>query len=441
MINNDMLEGNQGFATLEDVDQGTLTRFIEWLYRGYYHPAAPKQIPKPEQPSENPDGQKTREVSSTSSASGSSTPRPTFGGIDATEALRGVFSAPATGEPPRGLFGGATLTAPPTAPPAGDLFGGATPTASTTTQPSRGLFGGGTIADPPTAPPSRDLFGGATPTAPPVGALFGGATPTAPSTAQPSRGLFGAGASTAPPTAEPRGFMTFGSAGATQASRSSLDASTTSENTDRAARRRLENSVPLWQGPNPFRALSEASTLIEDPATLADPKKRRPKVRKSSSSSVAKTHSEHAKEIFLQRKYNVRQTVKSLPLPREQDPFRQEQEDFSEVFLCHAYLHVFADKYDIQTLKVLALEELHATLADFILRQECTGDILNLLRYVYKEAPEQPNKTEDLRTLMTQYMESEFGMLVKDKTFGIFLSENNGDFQEDFLNIVRKRQV
>ena len=34
-----MLEAKQGFATLEDVDQGTMVRFIEWLYRGYYHAA------------------------------------------------------------------------------------------------------------------------------------------------------------------------------------------------------------------------------------------------------------------------------------------------------------------------------------------------------------------------------------------------------------------
>ena len=377
MINNNMLEGKQGFATLEDVDEGTLTRFIEWLYRGYYHAAAPKQVPQPEQPSESSDSQTAQEGSSKRPAFSFGTAKPTFSGVDATDALRGVFSASATSEPPRSLFGGATPTSPTAEPPRGNL-------------------------------------------------LFGGATPTSP-TAEPPRGtlIFGG----------------LGSVGATQVTPSSLNGNATSEKAERAARRAIDNSVPLWQGPNPFGVHSEAPNILGDSATSDPDKKisRKSKDRNSSPGSVTQNHSLHAKELFVQRKYTIRQTVKSLPLPRRQDPFHQEQEDFSEVFLCHAHLHVFADKYDIQMLKVLALEELHATLAVFTLHQERTGDILNLLRYVYKEAPEQANKMEDLRTLITQYVESEFGTLVKDVTLGKYLSEGDGEFLEDFLNILRKR--
>lgn len=359
MINNNMLEGKQGFATLEDVDEGTLTRFIEWLYRGYYHAAAPKQVPQLEQPSESSDSQTAQEGSSKRPAFSFGTAKPTFSGVDATDALRGVFSASATSEPPRSLFGGATPTSTPTA------------------EPPRGTL------------------------------IFGG----------------------------------LGSVGATQATPSSLNGNATSEKVGRAARRAIDNSVPLWQGPNPFGVHSEASNILGDSATSDPDRKisRKSKDRNSSPGSVTQNHSLHAKELFVQRKHTIRQTVKSLPLPRRQDPFHQEQEDFSEVFLCHAHLHVFADMYDIQMLKVLALEELHATLAVFTLHQERTGDILNLLRYVYKEAPEQANKMEDLRTLITQYVESEFGTLVKDETLGKYLSEGDGEFLEDFLNILRKR--
>ncbi|KAL8794443.1 MAG: hypothetical protein Q9195_003030 [Heterodermia aff. obscurata] len=343
MINNGMLEGQQGFATLEDVDQGTLTRFIEWLYRGYYHAATPKQVPKPEQPSENSDGLKAQKSSSTSSTFSFGDPKPTFSGIDATEALQGMISAPTTSEPTRRFF---------------------VPAAS--------------HAAPPTAERPGSLSFGTIPRAERPGSLSFGPTPTAPRTAQPYTGLFGGAPLAAPPTAEPPRGLLATTAGATQALQSSSNGSETSGD-------------------------------------------------------------EPAKELFIRRKYNIRQTMMSMPLPRKQSTFKPEQEDFSEVFLCHAYLHVFADKYDIQTLKVLALEELHATLAVFTLYQERTGDILNLLRYVYKEAPEQRNKMEDLRTLMTQYVESEFGTLVKDEALGTYLMETNGEFLEDFLVILRKR--
>ena len=356
MINNDMLEGKQGFATLEDVDQGTMTRFIEWLYRGYYHAAAPKPVPKPEQPKEDPDGQKAEEGSGTSSLFNFGNPKPTFSGVDATEALRGAFSAPSTSETPR--------------------------------------------------------------------AIFGEITPAA----------------TTAPGPRPGAWSLFGSAGSTQVLQSSINANTpaTNERSERdalraevAARRAIDNSVPQWQGPNPFGTPGEGTNNLGASTTSE---------RNSSPSGVTEDRSQHAKERFIRRKYNVRQTVKSLPLPRQQNALQTtHEEDFSEVFLCHAYLHVFADKYDIQTLKVLALEELHATLAVFTLHQERTGDILNLLRYVYKEAPEQANEMEDLRTLMTQYVESEFVTLVKDETLGTYLSEDNGEFLEDFLKILRRR--
>lgn len=78
-------------------------------------------------------------------------------------------------------------------------------------------------------------------------------------------------------------------------------------------------------------------------------------------------------------------------------------------------------------------------MAIFTLYQHRTGDILKLLRYVYKEAPEQANKTEDLRTLMTQFVESEIETLIKDESLGKHLLEDDGGMIEDFLNIVRKR--
>ena len=39
MINSGMLESQQGYAVLEDVDKGTFARFVHWAYSGAYHGA------------------------------------------------------------------------------------------------------------------------------------------------------------------------------------------------------------------------------------------------------------------------------------------------------------------------------------------------------------------------------------------------------------------
>ena len=364
-----MLEAKQGFATLEDVDQGTMTRFIEWLYRGYYYAATPKLMPKHEQPSENSDSQKTQEGSGTSSAFNFGVAERTFSGVDATEALRGVFSTPTTSQAPQSLFARTVTTA--------------------TADPPR-------VVSSATNGAVRGFFGGAPP-------------PPATATAQP-----------------PRDPWTFGSARGLQVTQSSIDANVFG--TIGRPGTAVENSVPQWQGQNPFGIRSEAPNTPGESINPEDTERR---------NSKAQT----PKELFMRRKYNVRQKVKHLPLSRLRkfSVPKHPQEDFSEVFFCHVYLYIFADKYDIQTLKVLALEELHATLALLALEQDCTGDVLKLLRFVYREAPEQANKMEDLRTLMAQYMESEFETLAKDERLGMYLSEDNGDLLEDFLKILRKR--
>ena len=53
MINGGMAEAQQGFAVLDDVDEETIQRFIEWCYKGYYTAGhfRPARQQKPEQSS------------------------------------------------------------------------------------------------------------------------------------------------------------------------------------------------------------------------------------------------------------------------------------------------------------------------------------------------------------------------------------------------------
>ena len=189
---------------------------------------------------------------------------------------------------------------------------------------------------------------------------------------------------------------------------------------------------------NLFSLLGSTTPVLASPATSQAVRFGNPR-KNSTSNSIIKSPSRVAKEHFLQREYRVRQIFKSLTQPERPAPLNGSEEDFSAVFLCHAHIYVFADKWDIQPLKILALEELHATLAAFPLDEDRVNDILALLSYVYDKAPEQADKMEDLRTLMKQYAESELETLLKCKGLAKCLMEDHGGFVEALLSILRER--
>ena len=139
------------------------------------------------------------------------------------------------------------------------------------------------------------------------------------------------------------------------------------------------------------------------------------------------------KEAFISRRYTVRQGVLQIPPPR---PNQSPKEDYTEVFLAHARLYVFANEYEIEPLKVLALEELHATLAVYTLHLARTKDIIALLRYVYAESRE---GAEDMRTLMTQYVGYEMDTLMDDEDFKHLIIEDGGPLLGDFMTMVARR--
>ena len=144
---------------------------------------------------------------------------------------------------------------------------------------------------------------------------------------------------------------------------------------------------------------------------------------------------EQLEESFIKRKETVRKNLMSIPPRRNCKP----NEDYSEVFLCHARLYVFAEKYDIQPLKDLALEELQATLAIFTLYQERTGDVISLLRYVYANTREPVKGVEDMRALLTHYVGCKMDTLMKDDNFRELMIEDGGALLGDFMKMVGKR--
>lgn len=122
-------------------------------------------------------------------------------------------------------------------------------------------------------------------------------------------------------------------------------------------------------------------------------------------------------------------------------------ENYTEVFLSHARLYVFAEKYDIQLLAELATKNLHNALDLYTLHPERSRDIVDLLRYVYANTSESlyfdisiASWSQDrLRTALKYYMCGETMTLMSSKEFRELIIEDGGPLLDDFLEMVWKR--
>ena len=117
---------------------------------------------------------------------------------------------------------------------------------------------------------------------------------------------------------------------------------------------------------------------------------------------------------------------------------RESCEDYTEVFLCHARLYVFADKYDIGPLKDLSLHKLQQTLAVFTLYGERVGDIVELMRYSYEHTADLLEPIDELRLLVIHYA----GCVVEDLARSVefrSLLEEAGSLAGDLFDQMLKR--
>jgi len=69
-------------------------------------------------------------------------------------------------------------------------------------------------------------------------------------------------------------------------------------------------------------------------------------------------------------------------------------EDYTTVFLGHAELYVFAEKWGIESLKPLALHKLHKTMLSFTLYAARQLDIVQLPRYAYYSDENTPDRVD-----------------------------------------------
>lgn len=175
------------------------------------------------------------------------------------------------------------------------------------------------------------------------------------------------------------------------------------------------------------------SCFVEDAAWDPSPTPSKPQAPPKSTKKILE-------EAFYARKDSIREDFICLPQPRQnQSP----NENYTPTFLSHAHLYIFACKYGIPSLKTLALENLHTTLKEFTLHPERTGDVIELLRYIYGS-----NSREfiegggvgigDMREMLKGYIGFQMDVLMKDREFRGLMKEE-GELLDDFVEMVGKR--
>lgn len=108
------------------------------------------------------------------------------------------------------------------------------------------------------------------------------------------------------------------------------------------------------------------------------------------------------------------------------------------MFLCHARLYVFADKYDIEALRDLSLSKLQQTLASFTLYKERVEDAVDLLQYCYANTLERVGKQDSLRVLVILYVACVVEKLAGNKRFQSLLREANAISVDLFSEMLKR---
>jgi len=130
---------------------------------------------------------------------------------------------------------------------------------------------------------------------------------------------------------------------------------------------------------------------------------------------------------------------KNLSIPVLYSPGNRESyEDFTNLFLAHARMYVFADRYDIPHLAEYALHEVRRILASSILKEEQIEGVVKLMQYSYSNTLDLPDLPDSLRKLVTHYAACVVEYLYEQKSFQSLLEEH-GTLSKDLVGYMVKR--
>jgi hypothetical protein len=116
------------------------------------------------------------------------------------------------------------------------------------------------------------------------------------------------------------------------------------------------------------------------------------------------------------------------------------EEDYTPIFLGHARLYVFAEKWGIDTLKALTLHKLQKTLILFKIYEARRGDVVELVKFAYsnENTPDLDDDVDALRELVVHYVTYQLESLIGAPEFLVLL-EQPGPFSRDLVRMMMRR--
>jgi hypothetical protein len=115
-----------------------------------------------------------------------------------------------------------------------------------------------------------------------------------------------------------------------------------------------------------------------------------------------------------------------------------EENNITEALLSHTLLYVLAEKWGIDSLKMLTLFKLHQTLSMLMLDAPMVPHIMELVRHGYAGTPDLDTGIDGLRDLLCQYVDANVKIMSEHEAF-LALIQDGGTFVRDLWKRVLPR--
>ncbi|KAB5536108.1 hypothetical protein GE09DRAFT_341243 [Coniochaeta sp. 2T2.1] len=183
------------------------------------------------------------------------------------------------------------------------------------------------------------------------------------------------------------------------------------------------------------RETADEKSRVDSPVSWACPTPKTTTKKRLSNISPARGAMQSKKDM-LWAAFKERRYIESSSSPGPSQ--NREDENYTEVFLSHAKMFVFANYHGISSLEMLALHKLRNALSAFELYESRIGDVVQLARYSYENTVDLNEETGSLRNLVTHYATCKVEDMWKSRDFHILL-ETCGDFSRDIVGGMLKR--
>ena len=115
-----------------------------------------------------------------------------------------------------------------------------------------------------------------------------------------------------------------------------------------------------------------------------------------------------------------------------------EENNITEALLSHTMLYILAEKWGIDSLKMLTLFKLHQTLSMLVIDSPKVPHIMELVRHGYAGTPDLETGIDDLRDLLCQYVAANVKVMSEHEDF-LASIQDGGTFVRDLWKRVLPR--